>query len=183
MANVQVVKSHEEKECSLRPVTCSTCKQPIAVSQLFDHVMTFHQQHSDDFVFGDVIEYGLERKICEKKVFSQIPLRETINDLKFFYNHRSYDKNLAMFWVSHVGTQMEADQYQYTLKIENAIARRAERSEYLLFAGTRDCVSCDVSHEDMKAKGDALFLNKDLLKKAVNGSDGKIHYTLVINKK
>jgi len=30
MANVQLVKSHEEKECSLRPVLCSICKQPIA---------------------------------------------------------------------------------------------------------------------------------------------------------
>merc|ERR1711974_412864 len=90
--------------------------------------------------------------------------------------------NLAMFWVSHVGTQMEADKYQYTLKIENP-KRKSENSKYLLFNGTRDCMSCDVSHEDMKEKGDALFLNRGLLERAVNGSDGKIHYTLVINKK
>ena len=36
-ADAQVVKSHEEKECRLKPVKCDECRQQIALSQLYDH--------------------------------------------------------------------------------------------------------------------------------------------------
>ena len=75
----------------------------------------------------------------------------------------------------------EAEEYQYTIKLKNPTENRADRK--YLFAGTRDCMSCDVSHEAMKEKGKALFVDKDLMERATDENDGKIRYTFVIKKK
>ena len=101
------------------------------------------------------------------------------DDLKFFVNWKSYDVNIDMFWVSFSGTQMKAEDYEYKLKIENLPENRAK--EWYLFSGKRGCVSCDVSGEDMKEKGDVVFLNKALLERAAIENDGqfiKFNYTL-----
>ena len=79
---------------------------------------------------------------------------------------------------------MEADEYEYTIKIKNPTEQREDRK--YLFTGTRDCVSCDVSHEDMKVKGDALLLNKALFKRAAKEKDEespKVSFGLVVKKK
>ena len=89
-----------------------------------------------------------------------------------------------MFWVSFSGTQMKAEDYEYKLKIENLPENRAK--EWYLFSGKRGCVSCDVSGEDMKEKGDAVFLNKALLERAAIENDGqfiKFNYALNIDEK
>ena len=41
--DTQVVKSHEEKESRMKPVKCKDCKQPIAWSQIYDHIVTIHK--------------------------------------------------------------------------------------------------------------------------------------------
>ena len=79
---------------------------------------------------------------------------------------------------------MYAEKYEYELKILNSTEKRAE--EMYLFTGKRGCVSCDVSYEDMKQKGSALFLNKDMLESAANQIDEeflKIDCILLIKKK
>ena len=43
-----------------------------------------------------------------------------------------------------------------------------------LFSGKSECVSCDVSYEDLKKKGSALFLYKDMLESAAIHTDGEI---------
>ena len=89
-----------------------------------------------------------------------------------------------MFWVSFCGTQVEADEYEYTIKIKHPTEQREDRK--YLFTGTRDCVSCDVSDEDMKGKGDALLLNKALLERAAFDKEEdffKFEFCLVITKK
>ena len=111
---------------------------------------------------------------------AQNPLWKVDNDLMFFYNWRHFDTNLTMFWISFCGAQKEAEKYEYTMKILNS----ADRRDYH-FLGSRKCMSCEVSHEEMKKKGGALFLNKDLLE--TTGIDiGKsldIYWSLVIKKK
>ena len=76
---------------------------------------------------------------------------------------------------------MEADEYEYTIKLKNPTEKRADRR--YLFTETRDC---DVSHEDMKVKGDALLLNKALLERATFEKEEdflKFDYYFVIKKK
>ena len=106
----------------------------------------------------------------------------------FFINKKQYNKTLTMFWISICGTQKEADEYEYTIKIENSAKNRAK--QIYLFTGKRDCVSCDLSCEEMKEKRwrkeGALFLNKDMLESAATENNEqflKFSYTLVIKKK
>ena len=83
-----------------------------------------------------------------------------------------------MFWISFSGTRKEAEECEYSLKIVNA----ADRTKYL-FTGSRQCVSCDVSHEDMKKKMEALCVHKELMRKAAEGHNQKrLEYKLMIAK-
>ena len=97
----------------------------------------------------------------------------------FFYNWMCYDSYLTMFWISFGGAQKEAEKYEYTLKILSS----ADATKYH-FSGSRKCMSCEVSHEEIKKKGGALFLNKDLLETAGidNGQFLDIDWSLVIKK-
>ena len=104
------------------------------------------------------------------------------SDFKFIINNKNYDTSLWMFWISICGTQTEAEDYKYSIKIINSSDKRAK--ELFIFTGERECVSCDVSHEDMMESRNAVFLNKDLLERASYEDDGqKFDYTLVIQKK
>jgi len=161
-ADAQVVKSHEEKECRLKPVQCNVCYQRIALSQLYDHMDAIHMKVSCDIRFDEVI--GMKDRAMIFGVTYLSLLRDLDSDLKFFMNWVCYDTNLAMFWISFAGTPVEAEEYNYTLKITHPTERREGRA--YLFTGTRDCESCDVSYGDMKVKGSALFLNKALLESA-----------------
>ena len=72
--------------------------------------------------------------------------------------------------------------YEYSIKIDSSAAKKAGRTKYL-FTGSRQCVSCDVSHEDMKRKMEALCINQELMRKAAEGQDEKrLEYKLMIAK-
>ena len=193
-SDTQLVKSHEEKECRLKPLKCEACPQPIALSQLYNHLLTIHEKTplqinlgEDDMVIDDVWsdDYWKRLKITPTGLGNtQKPLDAVDNDFKFFINFKSYDTTLTMFWISMCGTQMEAADYTYKLKIKNSTEKQAK--EMYIFSGKRDCVSCDVYHEDMKEKKDALFINKALLERVAVENDGqylKFSYTLKIVKK
>ena len=184
-SETQLVKGHEEKECRMKPVKCEVCLQLIPLSQIYDHILTNHSR-----VPCSISRLGAERHFRIRTVRYlllqkfQISLNLLNSDLKFFLNRMHYDTTFTMFWVAFCGTQMEADEYEYTIKIKNPTEQREDRK--YLFTGTRDCVSCDVSHEDMKVKGDALLLNKALLERATFDKEGeflKVDYCLVIKKK
>jgi len=173
-ADDELVKSHE-KECPLRPVMCEACQRIVIVSQLFLHTVISHNMPLFDFTLGEEQKLG-----STPSSFWQQPLR-TFPSARFFFNMKPYDANLLMIWISFVGTESGAEEYQYTIKLKNPTENRADRKN--LFAGTRDCMSCDVSHEAMKEKGKALFVDKDLMERATDENDGKIRYTFVIKKK
>ena len=103
--------------------------------------------------------------------------------LEFFSNWQHYDIHHTMFWISFCGTKKEAKEFEYTLKIVSSADKKAGRTNYLL-TGTRECISCDVSHEDVKRSGNALVLSKDMLAKAAEGNDeNKLEWAFVITKK
>ena len=107
-----------------------------------------------------------------------------INDLEFIFNSQPYDANVTMFWVSLCGTPKEAKKYEYTVKIESAADRKAGREKYI-FSGPQECMSCTVSHEDVKknAEGALLFSRKMLEKEAEEDDEKKLRWKVVINKK
>ena len=124
-----------------------------------------------------VVEMGfLSKKSGLNKM--QYPLK--CKDLTFFMNGNDYNDDLMMFWISFCGTKKEAELYEYTIKIVSSAEKKAGRTQYL-FTGSRRCVSCDVSHKDMKKTTEALFVGKDLMRKAAEGHDEKrLQWRLIV---
>ena len=90
---------------------------------------------------------------------------------------------MTLFWISFSGTKKEAMEFEYTLQIMSSADKKAGRTKYLLTA-TRECISCSLSHEDVKRSGNALVLSKDMLVKAAEGNDqNKLELVFVIKKK
>ena len=184
-ADSQLVKTHEY-ECSERPVKCVKCQEPVAISKLWGHLQTKHGITPFPY-----------KNLGEEKGFipvlfqfpssgwnSRCPLTKVNNELEFFINWKSYGANAVMFWISFCGTPKEAKKYEYTIKIQSSADKKAGRTK-VLDISTGDCISCEVSHEDAKKKGVMLFSLhiEDILKKAAGGSDDKLQWTLVIQKK
>ena len=111
------------------------------------------------------------------------PFRKANNDLVFLINWRHQDEKAMKFWISLCGTEEEAKAYEYTIKIESSADRKAGRSKFLL-TGIGECLSSEVSHEDVKKKPtEVMCFSKDILKKAAEGQDEKrLEWTLVIKK-
>ena len=108
-ADDELVKSHE-MECSLRPVMCETCTQPIALSQLYHHTENIHGRVPNFIILGQ--GHNLKTTPLD---FLQQPLYHISTDgLKFFLNMKPYNANLSMIWISHVGTPKEG---KYTSKM------------------------------------------------------------------
>jgi len=126
---------------------------------------------------------GEEMWVWTKGVNKQHPLRK-VNDLQFILNLASYDENVWMFWVSFCGTQKEANEYEFMVKIACSEAKKAGRSEFLA-SGTMECISCDdMSHEEAKKKGVDVLFPKKLLDKAGKGeAENGLDFTLSIKKK
>ena len=72
----------------------------------------------------------------------------------------------------------------YTIKIESSADRKAGRTKFLLI-GTGDCLSCDVSHEEVEREAtEVMIFSQDILKKAAQGHDEKkLQWRLIIKKK
>jgi len=183
-ADGELVKRHEDEKCRERPGKCETCQEPIPLSKLFDHLVTKHGKKTLTYPnLGDQRSFYTKSVMQNPEYSSQRPLAKVNNDLDFLVNWRSYDANITMFWVSLCRTPMEAKEYEYTIKIESSAERKAGRSKFLL-TGIGECLSSEVSHEDVKKKPtEVMCFSKDILKKAAEGQDEKrLEWTLVIKK-
>ena len=193
-SNAQLVKGHEDEECRQRPVKCALCEMDIAWSKLSDHLKTNHGRKpfiydsfgSDMGMITAKRAYwtlGNPPQGSRLKNIGLITSSFEQNDLEFFANWQHYDIHHTMFWISFCGTKKEAKEFEYTLKIVSSADKKAGRTKYLL-TGTRDCISCSLSHEDVKRSGNALVLSKDMLAKAAEGNDpNKLEWVFVIKKK
>ena len=188
-SDTELVKSHEERDCRMKPVKCEVCHQKIALFMLYYHMVEVHKRTPCHANLDEETPFitRLKKNTCGLDDY-QDTLDVVSSTRNFFINKKQYNKTLTMFWISICGTQKEADEYEYTIKIENSAKNRAKQIN--LFTGKRDCVSCDLSCEEMKEKRwrkeGALFLNKDMLESAAMENDEqflKFSYTLVIKKK
>jgi len=179
-SNVQLVKSHENK-CTERPIKCEICLEPIALSKLVGHLESKHNKACLEYSTMGV-EQWFWTKGKTNKLPKQHPLRK-VNDLQFIFNWASYDENVGMFWVSFCGPQKGANEYEYTVKIASSEAKKAGRSEFLASA-TMKCISCDMSHEEVKRKAAGVLFPEILLDKAREGGvEKRLDWTLTIKKK
>ena len=152
------------------------------MSKLFEHLVTKHDKKPLTYP-----KLGKERFYWTKKFWNtyiQLPLGK-----QFIANWKNYNAKATMFWISLVGTPKEAEEYEYTIKIVSSVDEKAGRTKYLLI-GTGDCLSCDLSQEDVKKKKkmstatEVMLFPKDILQKAAEGHDEKyIQWNLVIKKK
>jgi len=184
----QLVKRHEDEECRERPIKCELCPEPIAMSKLWGHLQTKHARIPLPYQnLGEEVGYIWQTNL--DKYINIQPFGKVNNDLEFIVNWKSYDTNAVMFWLSFCGSQDEARQYEYTIKIKSSADFKAGRTKYLLI-GTGDCLSCDLSQEDVKQKkkmseaAEVMLVPKDILRKAAEGHDQKkLQGSLVIKKK
>jgi len=180
-ADCQLVKTHEEEECRERPVKCEICQEPVALSKLGGHLETKHNRQP--IRFGNLgVEQGFHSGTGWRGSW---PFTKVNNDLQFIFNWRSYDAKVVMFWISLCGTPKEAKEYEYSIKIESSADRKAGRTKFLL-AGTGDCLSCEVSHQDVKDKAtEVMLFSQAILNKAAEENDDptKLKGRLMIQKK
>jgi len=197
-ADVDVVHKHEI-DCLFRLVECAHCQEGIPLSKLCEHIGMDHQTKS-----LTLDGLGKEKRLVCQWVdvgqFVQLPLsiwrfdnrhlEVGGNNMTFFINIQtirysvypfSSKDEIHMFWVSFCGGESEAAKYEYTLKIQSSEDKKDGGTKYL-FTGTRQCVSCEVSHEDMKEEMEALLINKKLVK-AAEGNEKKVEYRVIVTKK
>ena len=181
-SDVELVRIHEDEDCKEKPVKCELCPESIVLSKLFSHLEINHgKTPCRDTTLGS----GWSLHTFQDGLHKQVSLLGKVNnDLEFIINRECYDMNVTMFWISLCGTPKEAKKYEYTIMIKSAADRKAGREKYISM-GTRKCMSCTVSHEDVKknAEGTLLFSRKMLEKEAEEDDEKKLRWTVVINKK
>jgi len=179
-AGLDIVKEHEV-DCDYRLVGCGECDKGIALVELTDHLRFFHGNPSM------VLRNFGEEKCCTSAYPpTEIQQHLVCEDINFYINRKFYNENWVMFWISICGNSNEADKYEYTFKIESSAknATQARRNKFL-FTGSGQCVSCEISHEDIKQEMTALLIDRKLLERAAVKSNGKkkLWYRLAVTVK
>jgi len=176
-SDAQLVKKHED-DCRERQVTCETCQKPIALSKLFAHLDTEHKKSLGYTYLGQ--EWRGWTKGHQSGI-GFMPLGIVNNDLgidlEFILNWACYDTKITMFWISLCGAAKEANEYEFTFKLENKAQTK------VLTTNTRKCLSCDLSHDDVKKKATALLLSQEEIKEASEDNEDKLYWTISIKKK
>ena len=106
-----------------------------------------------------------------------MPLGVVNNDLEFILNWACYDNKIAMFWISLCGAAKEANEYEFTFKLENKARSK------VLTTKTRKCLSCELSRDDVKKKATALLLSQEEMKEASEDNEDKLNWFISIKKK
>jgi len=168
---VGLVHQHET-DCLFRLVECAICEEGIPLSKLSDHITNDHRASKSPYIQRNGVEEYFTLPIQDfwtSLWFDQEPFK--VDNQIFFFNYMT-EPGLLMCWVSFCGSQKKAEEYEYSLKIISSADKKAGRTKYL-FTGTRQCVSCDVSHRDMATEMEALIITQKLLVKAAEGHDEK----------
>jgi len=177
-SDMQLVKNHEVEECREKPVKCRLCPDSVAMSKMVSHLETKHNRKSAGFTNLDEEWEFWTTAIWRVGIPGQPthPLGKVNNDLEVIFNWESYDENIQMFWISLTGIAKEAKEYEYTLKLRNK-----DGADILAFKKT-ECLSCEMSSDDVKKDATALFLTRDDVKQAET-NEKKVQWKVLIKKK
>jgi len=178
-SNGGAVKKHEE-ECENRNVPCAFCDDKVGLKRLTDHLINQHtiKQLMPNRKFSVPFEVWIN-----KGHYVQAPLSvaNSNDSQKFIINSCTFDEITRMVWVAHIGSKDSALNYKYTLQIENYQEGQNAANKGYVFECTRECVPCDLSHEDVKTERCAIMLERSLTEKAIT-EDYKFWFRLSISK-
>lgn len=169
----EAVKKHEDG-CENRYVPCAKCDLQIGQKGLAEHVSNKHGKVALKTTSEQSFWTGLNGLDKTQFVFE---VSSGVDCQKFLLNWYKFDEVSKLFWMAYIGPKDLASSYKYTVQVQKS---KAEEKKYA-FEGTRYCVPCDLSHEDVKRKRCALMLEKELVDSAAK-DDNKLHYSVTIFK-
>ena len=180
-ADKTYVKEHEV-ECQQRLVACGDCGNWVSLSRLTLHQVKTHKTMTLPKIavrFGEPITSKLTR----------IPVRSEMHPLNVQDAWPHFYLNMApstpvpanpgpanpdlpkvvMIWVSCSLSAAKAANFQYEITLNGF---------NICFSGKRRCVSCDVSHDEMKMSKNAFMWDEELVREAM-----LFQYTVRITKR
>ena len=92
----------------------------------------------------------------------------------FLINWATADDKCLLFWIALCGSKGDAEKYKYTIKIRSRKDWKAGDTNYL-FEGTRRCVPCDISHQEMKQERCGVMIDKKLVQEAADGGKDVVY--------
>lgn len=186
------VKKHEVT-CQHRDIPCAYCNAKIGTQGMLHHVQNVHMQGFATIAEGFSVfihtfiptwfktkkKYQYSHRVYVPKDNGNRALTEFM--INWCVKDEADGHATLMFWVSNVSLSVPATNYKYTLKVQKRVNSNEFRDDYV-FEGTRYCVPCDLSHEDVKKKRCALTLDQELVKENTQGMSGRLNYALSIQK-
>jgi len=171
------VKEHEE-DCHHRNVPCCYCDDKIGLNGIAGHVINTHRELVN-FVGLSIPEKNMwiDPYNWEKKQIAYKVGRDAQNPA-FLFNYNAENDAAPIFWIACVAPKKSgAKRYKYTFQVKNS----GIDDTGFIFEGTRPCVPCDLSHEEVRKMGCYLVLDEETIAD-VTMDHWKIPITVTISK-
>ena len=120
--------SYHEKDCEFRDILCPyrSCNDVISANRLGKHFLVNHkfdlEQNFGLIEMSEIGMYKFDVKMDKKKFDSDRCLYGTIayiyNDSKTFLTHLRLSKGYNFMWIQLMGSQFEAKNFEYSLKVD-----------------------------------------------------------------
>jgi len=171
----EAVRKHEG-DCGKRPVPCVRCDDKIGVNRLAEHITG---KHDKKLTFqGLASKHTFTIRPGGAGTANQYVLKPTAEghteEPMFLLNWYILDEG-AIYWISYIGAKASAKNFKYTFQV-----RVSEHEDKYHLECTRKCLPCDLSHEEVKRKLCAVFLDQELVEEAMEGNDGKLWFYVTI---
>ena len=177
--------AHEE-ECENRYVPCLYCDAKVGLKSIAQHVTNNHPGESGT---GEVAFAGFSiprqdlavsshqmKKMQWVYIVGQLPWSIPYDIPAFLFNLNSENNAPTIIWISCITPKKSlAKNYKYTFQLKNSEGK-------FLLEGTRLCVPCDLSHDEVRELGCHLVLDKETIADAkAGGRDDKLEVTITIS--
>ena len=181
--NGELLKKHENDCCEYRYVPCGYCDAKIGLHSIADHLIDTHSRSPGVLHgFSDSLSWRSRPFAQTLLKKDQSVIRVIVNDnTTSFLVNMSFDELTTMLWVSFVGPKESAKNFKYTFKLEETEEDVNGRAVYS-FSGTRFCVPCDLSHEDVKNSRRFLMMDKGLFEDAQKDEKGRVKISVSIHR-
>jgi len=179
-SNGEAVRKHEG-ECENRQVPCLWCVDKIGMKILAEHIPEKHGKACKITYPGLVVAvtrgiYFPKTCLKAQSVLTENTQGNSNNKRpQFLMNWHTLEEGGKMFWISYIGAKDSARKYKYTMQV-----KASENSQKYHSEGTKWCVPCDLSQEEVKRKVCAIFLDKELVEEAMRGNNDKLWLNLTI---
>jgi len=175
----EVVKAHEE-DCEKRYVPCALCDAKVVICSLVGHLTKKH--HRVPLKFDGFSRRQRLRISCTMpRTQSVINVLGNEQNPTFLFNVNN-EKSPTIFWVSCITSPKNlAESYTYTIQVLAANQNNQEGKPVFVCEGTRLCVPCDLSHDEVRESAEYFVLGQKTQAKAL-GEDGRFESLLTISK-